>query len=594
MAYEYGTADLGLRNPFKFEGAVRLLRGVITAAFGIVALLTVQTHVTTGHPLQAWVTLAVGLLLAVTGSYTAGSGLFQLMRFFVGTNAPASLAGNVVGSQDDEHVAYDAPTLMDMLVGRKNVTYREPDNWMERMAHTILPRILFLPPPLKNLTLGTLASVIYTVFAFVCYGLAWFSATLGLTNIGKTPVLDWLGISLLFFLIYLWLQQVKIAHGYLLTARQSISRFGLVKLLVLSIFLPILLCYAHSHIGPLPSLPFSVSHYVILMVVGGAMAAGITLFLALQRMRMPHPATEVSEYRSNWQENVHPQELFIHFETIVMANRRYQEIPNRVYRAFDARLNEEGSNDKGHFSGSLIQEVQPAYHKPHNDPAFKLIRQVATVSGQALLLVAAVMLYFSVEKFVVGIHYPLVAAKAIFYPAFFWLIGSILSAVAHVFWAELHFDSTLVCFQCKGTYAESKISTGAAIHDSTRSENVLVRSSMTPRVLLTRLVTTTFAGSGSDALNAKRYVLEMNKDEPMLEALVAEVKDFLRNRQSIAHLNHADYNSASSIYEINEQTRIVASPTNTAIPPSHKELAGGVEIMADEMDDAASSDSVAR
>src|SRR5690606_34811118 len=58
--------------------------------------------------------------------------------------------------------------------------------------------------------------------------------------------------------------------------------------------------------------------------------------------------------------------------------------------------------------------------------------------------------------------------------------GQILENAAHIFWAELQFNSLLMYMKTEGTFTESKISTGMSIHDSTRSENVIVKSSITP------------------------------------------------------------------------------------------------------------------
>ncbi|PPT10886.1 hypothetical protein CKA32_007133 [Geitlerinema sp. FC II] len=45
-------------------------------------------------------------------------------------------------------------------------------------------------------------------------------------------------------------------------------------------------------------------------------------------MDLVTPQTEVSEFRANMQESVHPNEIFINIENIVLANRRYKEVPN--------------------------------------------------------------------------------------------------------------------------------------------------------------------------------------------------------------------------------------------------------------------------
>lgn len=61
------------------------------------------------------------------------------------------------------------------------------------------------------------------------------------------------------------------------------------------------------------------------------------------------PHTEVSEHRDNWQRNLVPRELFIRLDAHILANRRYQEIPNRVYLKFNPEMMEEGGQDKGAF-----------------------------------------------------------------------------------------------------------------------------------------------------------------------------------------------------------------------------------------------------
>jgi len=40
---------------------------------------------------------------------------------------------------------------------------------------------------------------------------------------------------------------------------------------------------------------------------------------------------------------VHPNEIFINIENIVLANSRFKEIPNKVYREFDPNLVEKAA-----------------------------------------------------------------------------------------------------------------------------------------------------------------------------------------------------------------------------------------------------------
>ena len=91
------------------------------------------------------------------------------------------------------------------------------------------------------------------------------------------------------------------------------------------------------------------------------------------------------------------------------------------------------------------------------------------------------------------------------------VFGAILAIAAHVFWSEMQFDSLAVYFQCHGTYTESKLSTGTSIYDSTRSENMLVRSSMTPWIIASRLVTSCFTESGTKNLEFLAILLKCTR-----------------------------------------------------------------------------------
>jgi len=81
------------------------------------------------------------------------------------------------------------------------------------------------------------------------------------------------------------------------------------------------------------------------------------LFMAKKRADMLDPRTEVSEYMDNWQENVHPKDIFISFDR-EMAKLRYKEMPNRIYCEMKPELIMEGSMDKGSFT--VIRSRRPS------------------------------------------------------------------------------------------------------------------------------------------------------------------------------------------------------------------------------------------
>jgi hypothetical protein len=160
------------------------------------------------------------------------------------------------------------------------------------------------------------------------------------------------------------------------------------------------------------------------------------------------------------------------------------------------------------------------------------------------------------------------------------LIGFILKSfarlmtnVAHLFFAEIQFESLLIYFKCEGTFTESKISTGTGIHDSTRSENTLVRSSITPWIIVSRIVTTTFADTGMKNLEHPRTILEMHKSDEELQSIKKDVVSFLKDRESIASItSERDLGNASQIHQLNQQTRAI--PTQQQRIEQDEEAAG--------------------
>ncbi|WP_238526898.1 hypothetical protein [Brumicola nitratireducens] len=143
---------------------------------------------------------------------------------------------------------------------------------------------------------------------------------------------------------------------------------------------------------------------------------------------------------------------------------------------------------------------------------------------------------------------------------FAWLTfksaAKILDAASHLFWGEMHFTSLLMHLNTEGTYTESKLSTGMSIHDSTRSENTVVRSSITPWIITTRIKTSIFATSGMKNLEQPRYIMSMAKNDQELNGIVGEIKTFLKEREAIAAItNERDLSNASQIHQINQQSR---------------------------------------
>ena len=100
MAYDFGSAGLGINNPFKQEGTIRAIGGGIIAAIGLYSIIKTTTIIEQDL-IQAWVYAIMGLALLVAGLRRLGSGIFYLFKFFVGRSVPSSLAFNHTPSEAD-------------------------------------------------------------------------------------------------------------------------------------------------------------------------------------------------------------------------------------------------------------------------------------------------------------------------------------------------------------------------------------------------------------------------------------------------------------------------------------------------------------
>lgn len=605
MAFEHGSIDLGIHNPFKIEGAIRATRGLIVSLMGFWLLLGVADLVQTNR-IAAWVTAAVGIVLLGGGLTALGGGLFQMMRFFVGRSVPTSLAFNYSKSERDTaqteqaDVQYTGDQIEQMLMGRKNVTFEEPHGWIARLIHSVFPKLTFLPFPIRNVAQRLAAACVKTGVAAVSFTLAWFTTATGLVGDAGNLMIPVFSFILLMYLLTVWRRTGTPISRAVSRAMETVGSLSLTWAIAFSILLPVVLGILASVVQSdmvnvnneataiwqdiqTVVVGFSPGKYIWMVVILSAISTVALLLMVALRAKDANPVTEVSELRDNWQEPVHPRDIFINIDNIIMANRRYKEVPNRVYRDLVPRLNEDAAG-KGAFTGEMIQETQPAFKEVEHSPMFKMSRLFCSALGQLLYVFAAVLFMNMVDpittfassvidmknnaasysgqgltKLQMGIFEDFVLLVNI---GFAWLIcsvfGRLLSNLSHIFWGEMLFESLLIYFKCEGTFTESKLSTGTGIYDSTQSENVVVRSSITPWLIVSRILSSTFSGVGSRNLEYPRHILEMKSDNQEMSSIIEDLKSFMRDREAIVTIrNERDLDATSSIAQINQQTRAI-------------------------------------
>ncbi|MEQ3515677.1 hypothetical protein ABMY35_20355 [Pseudoalteromonas sp. BZB3] len=600
MAFDYGSIDLGLKNPFKLEGKVTALRGVIQTLTGM-TLLFFAAGLVKEDQISGWILMLFGIVNLAIGLKTAASGIYSTLRYFVGRNHPTSLAYNFSKSEsstahsEKNDVAYRAKTLEEMLVGRKNSTFVEPKGFIARLLHSLLPKLLFLPYPVRNMTQRIFNAWISTIVALVSYALIAFVSLTGFAGEVGELAFPIYSCFLMLFIFLTWRSAGRPISRKAESTIETLGTASFTKIIALSIVLPLVIGLVMSFLmnktgfskqdieqflNQLPS--FNSGLYLIGIVVFALIGTAIIGSMISARLNKVDPVTEVSELRENWQESVHPNEIFINLDNLVMANRRYREVPNRVYKELDPKLQEQ-VDGKGGFNGEMIQEVQPKFSPMNLGKTFELSRLLSLLFGNIFFIITLIfsvlLAYQAIDlaKFVSSQNINSfetafnsanlsTSSQMLINIAQLFLIGAIFKAFArlmtnsaHVFFAEMQFESLLVYFKCEGTFTESKISTGTGIHDSTRSENTLVRSSITPWIIVSRIVSSTFAATGLKNLEHPRHILEMHKDESQLDAIKHDIVSFLKDRESIASItSERDLGNASQLYQLNQQTRAMS------------------------------------
>ncbi len=599
MAFDYGSIDLGLKNPFKKEGTITAIRGTIQTLFGLYLLISAASIVKEDVG-RGWILVGFGVLLLASGIRVLGHGIYATMRYFVGRNHPTSLAKNYSKSEqstsveEKKYVAYKASNLEEMLIGRKNSTFIEPQGFLARLLHTLIPKLLFMPYPIRNMSQNLFSAWIKTLTALVAYAFVAFVSLSGFGGDAGELSFPFYSALLMFYLLLVWRAASKPISRIAERKIETLGGSDLVRVLVVALILPVVLggiiswMISQTSIAKpqienwLAAIPSLHSGFYFLGIFTFALLSTALIWFMLRiRLKQVSPLAEVSELRENWQESVHPNEIFINLDNLVMANRRYKEVPNRIYRELEPKLNEQ-VDGKGEFKGEMIQEIQPKVRDMALGKAFDKARLIALISGNGLFVVTLIftllLAYSVVDIYTFFKTMGTVSFKELFDQQYFadfsslliitlhfFLIGFLIKSfaqqlvnVAHLFFAEIQFESLLVYFKCEGTFTESKISTGTGIHDSTRSENTLVRSSITPWVVVSRIISTTFADTGMRNLEFSRIILEMHKADAELLAIKNDLVSFLKDRESIAAITSGrDLGNASQIHQLNQQTRAI-------------------------------------
>lgn len=575
MFFEYGSNSLDVPNPFKKEGLTYILAGLLILIIGVISLLTLRARIVEGGTSSGWLVLIVCIITLSYGLYSVGKGLFKTFRFYVGRGIPAGLSLNVAKSEvhadyqklqnNQLSVAYTPEMLEQMLVGRKNPTFEEPEGFVARMLYNFFPKLLFVPVNIRNNVYLLFCAAIYTIIYFLAYLTLRLSSVIGLVHIDQSWVGQWTNIILLVLIVIIWHKNIPSKKRIFKSQLKPITIMKTVLVIMCTVLLPIILDFLFRKGLDLPHPPISTLPYMLLIFLLIVITLFIGSYLAIIRSNGTNPVTEVSERREHWQESIHPDDFFRAFDT-ELARFRFKEIPNRIYKYISPQLNVEGSKNKGSFFGETIQETQPVYQEFDTPKSFKKMLFISSSLGQLLIIGCFTSLFVNSTFGLNGANLFIKVFNLVFLPLIFWIFGYILVHTANIYLSEVQFCSYLIHFQGEGTYSESVISTGMAYNDTIRSENYTVNCSMTPCIIATKIISSTFAESGSKNLENNRYVIEMHRSDSFLQEIYGSVRDFVDNYQKITSIkSDKDIHSIGILNAVNNQAN--ANKELTSIEP---------------------------
>lgn len=569
MAFEYGAQKLNIRNPFRFEGLVRSIRGAILLAIGVYLLFQIQPLLGTDKP-RAWVNLLIGGLFVTGGLKALGGGLFQVMRFFVGRAAPASLAKNVAREavNEREPTLYNSKMLHNMLMSKSNPTFIEPTGWFARAVHSVFPNLIVTPWPIRNVAQNLamkLTKSFVAIAAFLVASLVVtmvFSGTEG-ADVGSTVISLILQASLLVYLGLLWVKLGNpLSRSNMTTLGQTTSK-GLALVIIGAIAVPILTAqgwlgfWDSLHVsarqdlaGLMPLLEpiFRTGSLLTLTIVCALATAAIAVVLIKARIGMVPIATSSSELNNSWRFDLHPRQIFTTLRDLVLMQKRQQELPNRVY--LDSNDTGDANRENEQFNGDLLVEIQPVVEDREEPKSLRWARASGTIAGQILLLAGALLLWLGADRVMDHVYaldqlratrldvdqalnllfIPAGATAAILLASLLLLgFGRTLSRICHLFWAEIFFKSNLFDMHCEGTVMRATHYRGADRH-SASSEQDVFSFDATYFALATEAVSSTFAVSGQQNLEQPRYLLSLSPCDGFINSVVGDLEDQFRRR----------------------------------------------------------------
>ncbi|CAD6528529.1 zinc ribbon domain-containing protein [Paraburkholderia metrosideri] len=482
MSYEFSSEGdrLNLPNPFRVENWFRFAAALLLFAGGLAALLLSRHNLAAHHGGWAFLPLAMGIFLLGSGINYARMGMMQL-RFYFGRGQPLSLADEIAASNQDG-VMNGAANLQERMRSGA-LWFEDPKGALNGLLYSLIPALIYAPVPIRRLAQSQFESGL----ALTATLLSFLIATIGFDNSS-----DRTWVALLFFGFTFFLLLKPIEHGGQNTT--PLGPAGLIGLLLVAVFAPIVVPLLSAHLPDLSWLPLTTQTFALLIC---AAVAVLLFFVALIRQTVVPPKTSMGSELATVSLNGQPKQLLDELERH-MQRRWVEQIPNRRY----ARQTPNVAGQSGQFSGQLFEETQPL---PRDDMrrvdlqrAFTEPRYCWLVSlnafGVGLVAIAVICLLWFAAAF--SSSFDGTRSDALGWATFgsaMLAVGAFCLRVGHMLWARFDFLSKLVWVQFDGNFQRSRMNVGAQFTDRVRTESdVIAVHDMSVRIWVAEIDSVTF------------------------------------------------------------------------------------------------------
>lgn len=535
-------------NPLRKEGFLRAISGGVIALLGLVCLLHVPLLPESVRQTEGLLNLVFGIMILALGLAAATRGLMSALRFDKIRFLPSDLAVPS-GGRYNPSIVYNAEEIRSLLLLHRIPQLPIPGTLIGRVLSAVCPDLVFLIPETTYAIRRMMEAASGALVGLLCFGLGWFCLEVGIAPQPRMSYLHWLAVGVLAYQLAQWLGPGKAPAPRSMSAAPSSSRIAMMFGIAAS--LPVLLI-----VLPPPWVQWDTQLPIdgLFPLAAGLAMVCVGLGILLVRARtegQSSPSYVASQSSRQWQQALHPAELFIYFRERIMGC--FSPTGLQRYRLYTGD-NLDVTKKNASFDETNLAETEPEIVSWDSSSFLHNRKMLASLVGYGLTVAAALVLVMGLmEEGNLG-------AEAVIedfgsFSLVLWIFGSRLADFSRLFWAEVHFESYLAYLKCEGTVAESRITAGNSIYDTLRSDNKLVRSSVTARMACARIVTATLAHSGKDPLNGPRYVLSMKADDPKLRVVEGEMQKFFETRSNVVGIASADVEAINTIQQANATAR---------------------------------------